>query len=62
MDGATLQRYQREVMEARTRLELNRITVRIWKMWDFPANQVPLAQLRKAIEARREALARNNPR
>jgi hypothetical protein len=49
-------------MQARTRRELDTITRGIWREHDQPANAAALAQLRKAIESRRDVLARNNPR
>lgn len=62
MDPATLKQYQREVMQASTRAELDSLTRAIWKTHDQLANADALAQLRKAIEAKRDILARNNPR
>ena len=62
LDAATLQRYQREIMETRDRRSLNELTRTIWRYYDAPKNAEALGQLRKAIEARREALSRNNPR
>ena len=62
LDTATLQRYQREVMQASTRRELDTLTRAIWKQHDQPANAAALEQLRKAIEAKRDILVRNNPR
>ncbi len=62
LDAATLQQYQREVMQARTRPELDTLTRQIWRAHDQPANADSLAQLRRAIEAKRDILKRNDPR
>lgn len=62
LDTATLQKYQREVLQARTRPDLDSLTRAIWKAHDQPANADALTQLRKAIESWRDVLARNNPR
>jgi hypothetical protein len=62
MNAAKLQQYQRDVMQARTRRELDTLTREIWRAHDQPANAAVLAQLRKAIEAKRDILARNVPR
>jgi hypothetical protein len=49
-------------MQARSRRELDTITRAIWQRHDQPANEANLAQLRKALEAKRDILDRNNPR
>jgi hypothetical protein len=41
LDAATLQRYQREVMQARTRRELDSLMRASWRAHDQPATQRP---------------------
>jgi hypothetical protein len=63
LDAATIQRYQREIMQAATRYELNNLTRRVWRTYEgHPKNAEGLAQLRTAIEAKRDVLRRNDPR
>ena len=62
LDAATIQRYQREIMQAPNRTELNAITRSIWRYYDAPKNAVGLKQLRTAIEAKRDILKRGDPR
>jgi hypothetical protein len=61
VDAATLQQYQREIMQARTRRELDALTRAIWKAHDQSVNTDALAQIGRAIEAKRDILARNQP-
>ena len=62
LDATTLQQLQREVMKTITRQELDRLTRNTWRMYQAPKNAARLAQLRKAIEAKRDILKRNDPR
>lgn len=63
LDAATLKRYQREIMQATTRYALNNLTRQIWRTYEGePKNEAGLAQLRAAIEAKRDVLKRNDPR
>jgi hypothetical protein len=62
LDAATIQRYQREIMQSPNRTDLNAITRSIWRYYDAPKNAAGLRQLRTAIEAKREILTRNDPR
>lgn len=63
MDAATLQRFQKEIMQAATRFDLDQIARRLWQAYDDdPKNKTALGQLRSAIKAKRDILARNNPR
>ena len=54
MDAATLKPQQRQVMQARTRRELDALTCAILRAHGQPANADALAQLRKAIGAKRD--------
>jgi hypothetical protein len=62
IDDAKLHELQREIMQTKTRPELDSITRSIWQAHGGPMNATALEQLRKAIESRRDVLARNNPR
>jgi len=62
LDSATLQRLQRDVMAARDRQALDRLTRSIWRTYEDPKDDAGRAQLRAAIEAKRDVLKRNNPR
>lgn len=63
MDAATLQQFQKEIMQAGTRFELDQMTRRLWQSYDDdPKNKTALGQLRAAIEAKRDVLKRNDPR
>lgn len=62
IDEAKLQVWQREIMQARTRPELDSLTHAIWQAHGGALNAAALEQLRKAIEAKRDILARNSPR
>lgn len=63
MDDATLQQFQKQIMQAATRFDLDQITRQLWRAYDDdPKNKTALDQLRTAIKARRDILARNTPR
>jgi hypothetical protein len=63
MDAATLQRFQKEIMQAATKFDLDQLTRRLWRAYDDdPKNKTALDQLRTAIKARRDVLARNSQR
>ncbi len=63
LGAATVKQIQAAVMESRTRKELNRLTIDTWRMYEGdPKNAAALAQLRAAIEAKRDVLKRNDPR
>lgn len=62
LDNATLRRLQAEVMACHDRKALDRLTRATWRTYEDPKNEAGLAQLRKAIEAKRDVLKRNDPR
>lgn len=62
LDAATLQRYQREIMQAPNRTDLDAIGRSIALYYSAPKNEAGLKQLRAAIRSRRAALVRNDPR
>lgn len=61
LNAPTLEQYQRAVMKATTRAELDFLARAIAEWHDPSANANELEQLRKAIEAKRDILARNDP-
>ena len=62
LDAGTVREIQAAVMTCRTRKDLNRLTIDTWRTYDAPKNAAGLSQLRAAIEARRSAFQRDNPR
>lgn len=63
LDPATTKQIQAAVMQCRTRKDLNRLTIDTWRMYEGDTkNAGALAQLRAAIESKRDILKRNNPR
>lgn len=62
LDAVTVKQLQAAVMQCRTRKDLNRLTIDTWRTYDAEKNAGALAQLRTAIEAKRDILKRNNPR
>lgn len=63
MAAAAVQQFQKEIMRAGTRFDLDQITRRLWQTYDDdPQNKGALGQLRTAIESKRDVLKRNDPR